>query len=386
MRFWIVLRSGLTRRPLRKILSVLSIFVAFFLFGLLASVKAGFEGGVEVSGADRLITTHRLSITQFLPEAHLPDIAAVEGVTGVTHATWFGGVYQDPANFFLQLVVNEDTFLELHPEYVVSEADRGAWLSNQRGALVGRDLARRFGWKKGDRIPLEGAIWINRDTENLWEFDVEGLFDPAEPGVDTSLMLVRYGYFNDARTWGRGYVGWYLARISDADRAAEIGDRIDRQFANSFFETKTVPERAFLQSLANQVGDLGKITLATLAVVFFTMLMVVGNAMAQSWRERIRELGVLQAIGFSDLAVGLLVVAESLVLSVIGGGLGLLLAWNFASAGDPTGGLLPGFHLSAGALAAGLLLVVLTGALAGLYPFLAVNRMRPAEALRSLPT
>jgi putative ABC transport system permease protein len=374
--------SNLKRRKLRTLLTVLSILVAFLLFGYLGAIRQGFSQGVDVAGQDRLIVRHKVSIIQALPAAYEARIERIDGVEAAVHQTWFGGVYQKPSNFFAQTPVNPAEYLDMFPEIVLSDAEREAWMETRSGAVAGRTIAERYGWKLGDRIPIQATIWPRKGGERTWEFDLVGIYTGAQKDTDTSQFLFRYDFFDESRQFGQGQVGWYTVRIADPDQAAEVAAAIDAEFANSPFETKTEPEGAFLQGFANQVGDIGLIMMAIVGAVFFTMLLVAGNTMAYAVRERTNELAVLKALGFTDRAVLGLVLGESLALTLMGGGLGLGLAVLLVKTGDPTGGSLPLFYIPGKDLAAGLLLIILMAAVAGILPALQAGRLRIADALR----
>jgi len=373
--------KNLMRHKVRTVFTLLSILVAFFLFGLLGAIRKGFEMGMDITGADRLITIHKVSLIQPLPERYGARIGAVDGVVDVAHGTWFGGVYQDPKNFFAQMAVETEPFLRIYPDYVLEPAEREAWLADRTGAVVGASLAERFGWEVGDRIPIQGTIW-RRPGDAPWEFTVRGIYEPAEKGVDDTQLFFHYDFLDEAREYGQGVVGWYWVKIADPDRAPALAETIDAMFANSPTETKTATEKVFVQAFARQVGDIGAIVTGILAAVFFTILLVAGNTLAQSVRERTGELSVLKAVGFSDARVTGLVLAESLLFAVVGGGLGLGLAWAFTRGGDPTGGLLPTFYLPPSYLAGGAALVVALGLAAGLLPAVEAWRLSIASALR----
>ena len=373
--------KNLMRHKVRTVFTLLSILVAFFLFGLLGAIRKGFEMGMDITGADRLITIHKVSLIQPLPERYGARIGAVDGVVDVAHGTWFGGVYQDPKNFFAQMAVETEPFLRIYPDYVLEPAEREAWLADRTGAVVGASLAKRFGWEVGDRIPIQGTIW-RRPGDAPWEFTVRGIYEPAEKGVDDTQLFFHYDFLDEAREYGQGVVGWYWVQIADPDRAPALAETIDAMFANSPTETKTATEKVFVQAFARQVGDIGAIVTGILAAVFFTILLVAGNTLAQSVRERTGELSVLKAVGFSDARVTGLVLAESLLFAVVGGGLGLGLAWAFTQGGDPTGGLLPTFYLPPSYLAGGAALVVALGVAAGLLPAVEAWRLSIASALR----
>lgn len=382
MKYLYLVWSNLGRKKIRSTLTFLSILVAFVLFGYLAAIKQSFNMGIEVAGADRLIVRHKISIIQLLPEAYEARIERIEGVEDAVHQTWFGGVYQKPSNFFAQMPVKPEEFLGMYPEFLLSEEEKQAWLSTRSGAIAGRGIADRFGWKIGDRIPINATIWLRKGGEQTWEFDLVGIYDGAEKGTDTTQFLFRYDFFDESRQMGQGQIGWYTVRIADPDRAAEVAAQIDGEFANSRYETKAEPEGAFVQGFANQVGNIGFIMMSIVAAVFFTILLVAGNTMAYAVRERTNELAVLKAIGFSDLGVLGLVLAESILLTLLGGGIGLGLAWILVSMGDPTNGALPIFYLPVRDLVTGIVLIGLMGLIAGILPALQAQRLQIADALR----
>jgi putative ABC transport system permease protein len=382
MRFLPLIWSNLMRKKLRTLLTLLSITVAFVLFGYLAAIRIGFTAGVEVAGIDRLITRHRVSITELLPFSYRDRIAAVPGVEAVVYQTWFGGVYQDPKNFFAQMPVEPEPFLRMFPEYLLPEEQKLAWLRTRTGAIVGRSTARRFGWQVGDRVPILSQIWVNKAGNQLWEFDLVGIYDGTGTGVDTTTLFFRHDYFDENRAFGEGTVGWYTIRVSDPEQAAEVAKRVDREFANSSAETKTETEKAFMTGFAKQIGDIGAILQAILAAVFFTILLVAGNTMAQSVRERTEEIGALKAMGFTHQQVLALVLAESCLLAAVGGGAGLTLAAMMIAAGDPTRGALPVFYFPARDAVLGVALAFGLGIVSGAFPAWQAMRLRIAEALR----
>ena len=382
MKYLYLMWSNLKRKKTRTILTLLSILVAFTLFGYLGAIRQAFNQGIDVAGLDRLIVRHKISLIQLLPASYESRMEQIEGVEDAVHQTWFGGVYQKPSNFFAQMPVEPDEFLEMYPEYLLSDAERVAWLNTRTGAIAGRKIAERFGWKVGDRIPIQATIWPREGGEQTWEFDLVGIYDGAEKGTDTTQFFFRYDYFDEARQFGKGQVGWYTVRIGDPDRAAEISERIDAEFANSQAETKAEPEGAFLQGFANQIGNVGFILTSIIAAVFFTILLVAGNTMAYAVRERTNELAVLKALGFTDAGVLGLVLGEAFVLTALGGGAGLALAWLLVSMGDPSNGALPVFFIPLPYLFAGIGLIVLMAFLAGILPALQAGRLRIAEALR----
>ncbi len=383
MRFLHLIWGNLGRKKLRTSLTLLSVVVAFVLFGFLCAIREALVGGVALAGADRLIVRHKVSIIQLLPESYQARMQRIPGVASVAHQTWFGGIYQDPKNFFMQTPVVPEEFMPMFPEFLLPQDQMKAWQATRTGAIVGRKTAERFHWKIGDRIPIMSPIWMRK----TWEFDLVGIFDGRVKGTDTTGLYFRYDYFDESRraqNWGQGQVGWYTIRIKDPAQAAEVAKRVDEEFANSSAETKTEPEGAFIQGWANQIGNIALIVAAILTAVFFTILLVTGSTMSQAVRERIGELGVLKAIGFTNAQVLGLVLAESCLLTVLGGVVGLGLAWLVISRGDPTGGLLPLFYFSVRDVLVGLGLSLALGFLTGIFPAQQAMRLRVADALRRM--
>lgn len=383
MKYLHLLRKNLGRRKVRTVFTVLSIFVAFVLFMILSALRTGFAGGVELAGADRLITVHKVSIIQPLPASYEADIEAVEGVVDAAHAVWFGGVYRDPRNFFAQMAVDPEEWLAMHPELVLTPAEREAWIEDRTGAVAGRALAERFGWEVGDRIPIQGTIWQRKDGSKAWEFTLRGVYEGAEEGTDDTQFFFQHEFLDEARAYGEGLVGWYVVRIADPQRADAVAEAIDAGFANSPAETKTATEKAFVQAFAHQIGDVGAIVTAILAAVFFTMLLVAGNTMAQAVRERTGELAVLKTLGFTDGRLLGLVLGESLVVAVLGGVLGLAFGWVVVSGmAAELGAFLPAVYVRPRDLALGAALVAFVGVAAGILPALQAMRLEVVQALR----
>ncbi len=377
MKFFRLIWVNLLRKKIRTTLTIGSFMVALFLYGLLVAIRAAFGGGADVAGVDRLDVINKTSLIMPLPFSYRDRLAAMPGINGVTFATWFGGVYQDEKNFFPQYAVDPGTWMNVYSEYVVPDAERKAFLADRQGCLVGRKLAKRFGFKVGDRIPLRGTIWTG-----TWEFNVVGIYDGNRPEVDTTPLLFRYDYLEERRNFGKGTVGWYVVKLADPDDAVKVTKMIDDTFANSPFETLTQTEKAFAASFAKQMGNIEFLVLVIGSVVFFTLLLVAGNTMAIAVRERTGELAVLKTIGFTDVGVLGLVMAETLLIAAQGGVLGLALAKLFTLGGDPTGGFLGNFYLGWGSLGLGLLLAITVGIAAGLLPATSAMRLRVVDALR----
>ncbi|MGQ0732168.1 MAG: ABC transporter permease [Acidobacteriota bacterium] len=380
MKYLPLLWRNVWRKKIRTTFTLLSIFVAFLLFGLLMTIRTAFSFGVDIAGVDRLVLIHKVSLIMPLPISYLGRLQATPGVVSATHNTWFGGVYQDPSNFFAQIVVEPEPFMTMYPEYKLPKEQFAAWLEDRQGAIVGVDLAERFGWKLGDRIPIQATIWQPKQGA-VWEFNIAGIYD-GEPGVDKTQLFFRYDYLDENRRGGAGLVGWYIVKIADGSQAYAMSSKFDEMFANSSAETKTTTEKGFVDGFAKQVGDIGAIMIAILVAVLFTMLLVAANTMAQSVRERTSEVGVLKTLGFSNGSILALVLGESVLITIIGGGLGLAAAWMVVQQGDPTGGMLPIFILPPRDLAVGVVLIAALGVVAGLMPAMNAMQLRITEALR----
>ncbi len=384
MKFARLVWANLKRKKVRTLLTLASIFVAFVLYGYLAAIRTALSAGVDVAGADRLVVRHKVSIIQLLPASYEADIEKVEGVADATYSTWLGGIYQEPRNFFPQMVVNPEEYLAMYPEFVLPKEQKDEWLRTRTGAVVGRTTANRFGWKAGDKIPIQATFWSHGGGNKIWEFDLVGIYDGAKDGVDTTQFLFRFDYFDEARDNVRGWVGWYIVKVEDPAHADAVARAIDETFANSPAETKAETEGAFVRAFAEQIGNIGAIMQAILSAVFFTILLVAGNTMAQSVRERTGELAVLKAVGFTDGQVLSLVLAEALGIAALGGFAGLALSYFLISLGDPTGGNLPLFFFPTRDVIVGAAIVVFLGFATGFFPALQAGRLRIADALRRL--
>jgi putative ABC transport system permease protein len=377
MKYRHLILTNLFRKKIRSGLTAGSFAVALFLFGILAVVRGAFQQGVEVAGADRLVVVNRVSIIQPLPLAYGDRLARVPGVTHVTFANWFGGVYQDERNFFPQFAIDRESYRQMFPEFVIPDDQWQAFLADREGAVVGESLAERFKWKMGDRVPIKGTIF-----PGTWEFNIRGVYRGQRVQDDTTQFWFRWDYLDERKTFGKGLVGWYTVRIANPDDAVRLVRAIDEGFANSPFETKTDTEKAFAASWVKQMGNIQLLLLSIGSVVFFTLLLVTGNTMAIAVRERTRELAVLKAVGFSDGFVLVLVIVETMVVAAVGGGMGLALAKLFTLRGDPTGGLLPFFYLPPDVIILGLVLALAVGLMAGILPALSASKLRVVDALR----
>jgi len=376
------LRVNLFRKKIRTGLTIGSFAIAMLLFGLLVIIRLAFNQGVEVAGADRLIVMNRITFIEPLPISYMDRIAAMPGVKAVTHATWFGGTYQDPKNFFPQFAVDPESWHLMYPEYLVGDDQWKAFLGDRQAAIAGAGIAKQYGWKIGDRIPIEGTIFPGN-----WEFNLVGIYTGATPKDDVTQFWFHYDYLNETlkQAGGRSWVdhpGWYVVKLDNPDDAANIVKKIDQTFANSDYETKTDTEQAFAENFAKQVGNIAFILQAVGAVVFFTLLLVTGNTMATSVRERTAELAILKALGFSDRFLLFFVLAESISIALIGGLLGIGLAKLSTAWGSPAPSVLPLFYLPTDQMLVGVGVALAVGIVAGLLPALSASRLKVVDALR----
>ena len=334
---------------------------------------------------DRLILIHKISLIMPLPQSYEGRLQTVPGVEVVSNSSWFGGIYQDPKNFFAQMAVEPQKYLQIYKEFKLPEDQKKAWFANRTGAIVGSDTAKKFGWKVGDHVPLISPIYRKPDN-SPWDFTIEGIYDSSKKGVDKTQFFFHYNYMNEAlRAAKVGFadiIGWYVFRVEDPSTADQLARRVDAMFENSNAETKTATEKAFISEWGKQVGDIGSIMIAIAAVVMGFILFVAGNAMAQSIRERTNELGVLKTLGFQDGTILTIVLLESCAIAVIGGTIGLGLAWMIIAQGDPTGGMLPIFHFPPRDLVFGAVLVVVLGLATGMIPAMQAGRLKIVDALR----
>jgi len=383
MKYLHLIWAALFRSKTRTFLTLLSVVTAFLLFGMLDSVRVAFNSGGSITGANRMVVASRLSITQMLPFSLATQIPTIPGVKQSTYAAWFGGIYQDPKNFFPNFSVGPN-YMDLYPEFELPAAQRKAWDADRQGAIVGETLAKKFGWKVGDTIPLQATIFPTKGS-NDWTFRLDGIFriaDEKRKGQE-QMLLFHWNYFDEANDYVKGRVGWYILQLDNAGSANRVSKAIDALSANSDHETKTETEEAFNQSFAKQIGDIGLIVTAIMGAVFFTLLLLTGNTMAQAVRERIPELAVLKTIGFSNRSVLWLVLAESVLLVVLGGLIGLLLApLAMSVVGKGSGGFiqLPG-AIPGATWALGIGLMLAFGVIVGLLPALRAMRLNIVDAL-----
>ncbi|MBS0457885.1 MAG: FtsX-like permease family protein [Proteobacteria bacterium] len=382
MKYFHLIWAALFRSRTRTLLTLLSVVAAFLLFGLLDSVRVAFNAGSGVEGVNRMVVSSRLSITQMLPVSLDAQIRNVPGVDKQTFAAWFGGIYKDPRDFFPNFSVGPG-YLDMYPEFVMPAAQRKAWENDRMGAVVGETLAEKNHWKIGDMIPMQATIFPTHGS-NAWTFRLDAIFhidDKQQKGQEQQLFF-HWKYFDEANDYVKGKVGWYVVRVKDINHSTAVAKAIDALSANSDHETKTQSESAFQQAFVKQFADIGLIVTAIMAAVFFTLLLLTGNTMAQAVRERIPELAVLKTIGFSNRSLLWLVLSESVLLVVLGGAIGLVLAGiinPMVSAGSQGRIQLPPVGMETWTL--GLALMLAIGAVVGLLPALRAMRLSIVDAL-----
>jgi putative ABC transport system permease protein len=385
MKYFHLVWAALFRRRTRTLFTLLSVLAAFLLFGLLDSVRTAFaNAGGSVAGADRLVTFSKASMTLSLPKSLLPRIQAIPGVAEVSYANWFGGIYQDPKNFFPNEAVAEN-FLDLYPEWVMPPEQREAFRHTRSGAVVGKSLAEKFNWKIGDKIPLQATIFPQKNGSNTWTFDLVGIYHARDPKLEgqENALFFNWDYFNEATQFGGGNsVGWYAIRLADRKDSDRVAQAVDALSFDSDHETKTQTEQAFTAALISQFADIGLIVGAIMGAVFFTLILLTGNTMAQAVRERIPELAVLKTIGFSSQSILTLVLAEAVLLLLLGGAVGMFLSGVVVDIVRlRVGNTVPLAPLDASTWLLGVALMIAIGLIVGALPALRGMQLRIVDAL-----
>jgi putative ABC transport system permease protein len=383
MNDFVLVRKNLFRKKLRAFLMIVSILTAFAIFGVLASFGQAFNAGQDIADADRLVVVNKINFTQPLPIAYVNRVKAVAGVRQVTHLNWFGGYYQDPKNFLIVMAVEPTTYLELYGNDIdVAPEAAQAFKRGRTAALVGEAMAKKWGLKVGDHVPIASNIFSQKNGSHTWDFDIVGIFAGKKPQVDTNFMVFQYDYFDETRSFGKDSIGWMALRTASPSLNDGVIKTIDQLFANSSYETATDTEKAFNKAFVAQFGNIALIVVLVVGAAFVTILMIVGNTMALSVRERTREIGVLKTLGFSGTRILRLVLGESILLALIGGLPGLGLAVLFILlVRDSLTGILPHVNIAPQIMLAGVALMVVLGVVTGLIPALGAMRLKIAAAL-----
>jgi putative ABC transport system permease protein len=377
-----LIRKGLFRKKLRAILLMVSIMIAFLIFGALGAFYTVFTAGVDVAAANRLITVNRINFTVSMPFAYWGRVQQVEGVENVSHASWFGGYYQEPRNFVQSFAVDPESYLAAYPELVMPDEQRTAFLNTRTCLAVGADLATQFGWSLGDRIPLLSNIWQKTDGSSSWEFDICAIFDGDEATVPANYAMFHYEYYNEALAFNTDQLGWMIVNTTDPSINERVGRDIDALFANSSAETETSTEAAFNQAFLEQFGNIALVLVLVIGAAFATILMIVGTTMVMAINERTKEIAVMKTLGFNEGRIFRMVLSESILLSLIGGLIGLGLATLMVTgAAAALAGFLPGLAMPMSVVLTALALMIGLGVITGIIPAINATRIRIVEAL-----
>jgi putative ABC transport system permease protein len=370
------------RHKLRTGLTIFGLIVAISAFGLLRTIVDAWYAGVEASSSTRLVTRNAISLTFQLPLSYAQRMKAVEGVSTVSWGNWFGGIYIEPRNFFPQFAVEPQTYLAQYPEYVLTDAEKLAFIRDRQGAVVGRKLADRFGWKIGDTIPIQGTIF-----PGTWTFTLRGIWKGADSSTDENQLLFNWTYLNETRRLSSpqraDYVGWFVVGISEPDNAALISQRVDEQFRNSLAETLTETEKAFQLGFVSMSETILVAIQSVSYIIVVIIMAVMANTMTMTARERLAEYATLKALGFGPGFVMRLLFGESLLIALFGGLLGLLLTWPMAKGfGSVAGSLFPIFKVSNPTMGLQLLAALVVGLVAAAWPAWKMSRIDIVAGLR----
>ena len=375
--------KNITRKKVRLFLLLVSITIAFFIFTLLNAFQGAMNAGVDISADDRLITINKINFTQTLPYSYYNKIKATAGVKAAVHMNWFGGYYVDPKNFLVVIAMSNQEFLNIYADtYALPQQQWQNYQNNRSGLLVGSDTAKKNNWSVGDTIPLKSNIFSNKDGSDAWNFTIEGIFSSIDPVLPAQELYFHYQYFNESVTFGKDRLGWVVIQTEDPNLNDRVINTIDNQFKNSPDETETMPEKAFNKQFVEQIGNIGLIIQSVVGAAFFTILMLVGNSMVTSIKERTAEIAVLKTLGFQSRSIFYMVLAESLTLTVIGGVIGVLLAYGVVPAlNHISGGMLPAMSITDSVLLQTAAIMLILGFLTGIIPAWSALKLKVIAAL-----
>ena len=379
----VLIRKNLLRRKLRAILMIVSILIAFAIYGVMASFERAFNAGQDRATPDRLVVLNKINLTQPLPISYYNRAAAIDGVAQISHISWFGGYYQEPKNFLAAFAVDPESWMKLRDsDFVFSPEARTAFIRERTGILVGARMLEKWGWKVGDHVPISSSIYSQKNGSRAWDFTIVGSFAARIPQADTNLMLMGYDYFNETRSFGKDLINWMMLRTTSVAVNERVANAVDGMFANTPYETTTDSEKAFQKSFAAQLGNVALIVELVVGAAFVTILMIVGNTLVMTVRERTREIGVLKTLGFSGSRILRMVLGESILLALIGGlpGLGVALLLITQVRGSLMS-FVPTLSLYPDIAAAAVGLMVVFGIITGLVPALNAMRLNVVTAL-----
>ncbi|MGP0088378.1 MAG: ABC transporter permease [Xanthobacteraceae bacterium] len=383
MNDFVLIRKNLFRKKLRAVLMIVSIAVAFAIFGVLGSFERAFYAGQDVAAADRLVVVNKINFTQPLPISYFNRVRSVEGVQQVAHLNWFGGYYQDPKNFMIVFAVEPETYLDIvSADINVPLEARQIFLRERAVALVGENMAKKWGWKAGDHVPVSSNIFSQKNGSHTWDFTIAGIFTKRIEQLDTNFMVFPYAYFDETRSFGKDMIGWLTLRTISTAANDRVAKTIDTMFANSPYETATDTEKAFNKAFVAQLGNIALIVGLVVGAAFATILMIVGNTMVMTVRERTREIGVLKTLGFPGARILRLVLGESLLLSLIGGVIGTAIAaLVILNLRESLMTFVPGMVLTPGIVVMAVAIMLALGILTGLVPAVGAMRLKIVTAL-----
>jgi putative ABC transport system permease protein len=377
-----LIRKNLFRKKSRAILLTFSIMIAFLIFGALGAFYKVWTSGSTAAADDRLVTTNRINFTVSMPFAYWARTQAVEGVRNVTHASWFGGYYQDQTNLVQTFAIDPETYLAAYPEMVIPAEQRDAFINTRDCLLVGTDLTEQHGWSLGDRIPLLSNIWQKTDGTSSWEFTICAIFDGESETFPANYTMFHYDYYNEALAFNQNAIGWMVVNTTDPALNDEVSTAIDALFANSPAETKTSTEAAFNEAFIEQLGNIALILIGVVGAAFATILMIVGTTMVMSVQERTKEIAVMKTLGFQAPRIFRMILSESVLLSLIGGLLGMGLATLIIIAVAPEiAGFLPGLSMPPELFALSVGMMLALGLVTGFIPAWNAQHVRIVDAL-----
>jgi putative ABC transport system permease protein len=379
--------AGLGRKKLRTALLIFAIFIAFLIYGVLGAFQASLANAAGPSSQNRLVVSNRINFTEALPLAYVNRVAQVPGVADVSYSMWFGGYFQEERNFLLAFAVEPDSYTRIFSDLGLSEEQRAAFVNARDGLLVGKQVADQFGWKVGQQIPISSNIWRRADGSNTWPVIISAIYEGVND-YPTSSVYIGYEYFDEARAFANDTIGNIHIQTTSADQNDAVIKAVDDLFENSRAETETVTEQAFGAAFLDQQGNLGLIVLGVSGVAFVTILLIVGNAMAGAIRERTGEIAVMKTIGFSSGRIARIVIGETLLLALIGGGLGLMAAWGAINFGAAVFGQFIAFfgtmRLSPDVLLTAIALMVALGVITAAIPAWNAMRVNVVTAFRRI--
>jgi putative ABC transport system permease protein len=366
MRELTLVRKNLFRKKLRFTLLFISIMIAFLLYGVLASVDTLIRTGGDSNQANRMVTMNKINFTQPLPIAYLNRIRAIDGIVEATHTNWFGGYFQDQKNFMVMFAAEPESYLKVYPEIILSPAERDSFQKERTGMIVGKQIADKFGWKVGQKVPIFSNIYQQKDGKRSWDFIVSGIFTTSRKNTAPNFIVFNWEYFNETTGFERDFTGNVTFLTRSPDENAAMKEKIDASFANSAYATDTMTEQQFATAFASQLGNIGLIISIVVGASFLTILIIVGNTMVMAVRERTREIGIMKTLGFADSKILFMIIGEAVMIALIGGLFGLLLAYGFVTALSYGG--LGGLSMPNSIWGKGLLWMILLGLLTSAIP------------------